>query len=356
MARKKKSISHIEKGQSPVSSLPEIHSLDDVRALLSTLPGPCEQSLSQAEAREPQLTKPPGSLGRLEEMSHWLATWQGRHPATMDTPRAHVFAGNHGVTGKGVSAYPAAVTAQMVGNFTNGGAAINQLCKAFGITLAVDALDLDNPTADFTEGAAMSEDETVAALSLGMSVVEEACDVLCLGEMGIGNTTSAAAICHALYGGTATDWTGPGTGVEGAAMSIKIQVVADAVKRHAGGDGLDTLMNLGGRELAAIVGATLAARLKRVPVLLDGYVCSAAAAVLEATMPGALDHCQVGHVSSEPGHIRLLNHLNKTALINFDMRLGEASGAALAVGLLKAAVACHNGMATFAEAGVSDKQ
>ncbi|NQU57033.1 MAG: nicotinate-nucleotide--dimethylbenzimidazole phosphoribosyltransferase [Rhodospirillales bacterium] len=355
MADKKKSILHTEKGQTPVSSLSSIRSLNDVRTLLSTLPGPDTDSLNLAEEREPQLTKPPGSLGRLEEMSHWLAAWQGRHPPTMNSPRAHVFAGNHGVTGKGVSAYPAAVTEQMVGNFKAGGAAINQLCKTFGITLAVDALDLDTPTADFTEGAAMSEAETVAAINLGMAVVEEACDVLCLGEMGIGNTTSAAAICHALYGGSATDWTGPGTGVEGAAMSLKTQVVADAARAHSGGDGLDALMNLGGRELAAIVGAVIAARLKRVPVLLDGYVCSAAASVLEATVPGALDHCQVGHVSSEPGHIRLLKRLNKTALINFEMRLGEASGAALAVGLLKAAVACHSGMATFGEAGVSDK-
>ena len=336
-------------------SLPMLNSLDDIRALLSTLPGPDKQSLTQAAEREPQLTKPPGSLGRLEELSHWLAAWQGRHPPTMESPRAHVFAGNHGVTAQGVSAYPAAVTGQMVGNFEAGGAAINQLCKAFGITLAVDALDLDRPTADFTEGPAMSEAETLDAIKRGMDVVVEGCDVLCLGEMGIGNTTAAAAICHALYGGSAVDWTGPGTGVQGEAMSLKTKVVADAAKLHSGGDGLDILMRLGGRELAAIAGAIIAARLKRVPVLLDGYVCSAAASTLEATTPGSLDHCQVGHVSSEPGHLRLLGHLNKAALINFEMRLGEASGAALAVGLLKAAVACHNGMATFGEAGVSNK-
>ncbi|MBC8268131.1 MAG: nicotinate-nucleotide--dimethylbenzimidazole phosphoribosyltransferase [Rhodospirillaceae bacterium] len=332
-----------------------MNSLNDVRTLLATLPDADEQAQAQAVEREPQLTKPPGSLGRLEALSHWLAAWQGRHPPRMETPRAHVFAGNHGVTERGVSAYPAAVTEQMVGNFKAGGAAINQLCKTFGISLAVDALELDRPTADFTTGPAMSEAETVQAMARGMAVVEDDCDVLCLGEMGIGNTTSAAAICHALYGGGAADWTGPGTGVEGEAMTIKIGCVEDAVKLHSGGDGLDILMRLGGRELAAIAGAIIAARLKRVPVLLDGYVCSAAASVLEATAKGALDHCQVGHVSSEPGHLRLLQKLDKTALINFEMRLGEASGAALAVGLLKAAVACHGGMATFAEAGVSDK-
>jgi nicotinate-nucleotide--dimethylbenzimidazole phosphoribosyltransferase len=338
-----------------VASQPAINTLDDVRDLLATLPGADERSMDQAGQREPQLTKPPGSLGRLEELSHWLATWQGRHPPRMKSPRAHVFAGNHGITIKGVSAYPSAVTEQMVGNFKSGGAAINQLCKAFDITLSVDALELDNPTADFTAEPAMSEAETVQAMALGMAVVKSDCDVLCLGEMGIGNTTSAAAICLALFGGQAADWTGPGTGVEGAAMTVKISCVEDAVKRHRGFDGLDTLMRLGGRELAAIAGAIIAARLKRVPVLLDGFVCSAAASVLEATTLGALDHCQVGHVSSEPGHLRLLKKLDKAALINFQMRLGEASGAALAVGLLKAAVACHNNMATFSEAGVSGK-
>ena len=322
---------------------------------MSSFPGPHKQSLDLAGEREPQLTKPPGSLGRLEELSHWLAAWQGRHPATMNVARAHVFAGNHGVTAKGVSAYPSEVTIQMVGNFQAGGAAINQLCKTFDIELRVDALELENPTADFTEKPAMSEAEVTSALSHGMTQVESGTDILCLGEMGIGNTTSAAAICHSLYGGAATDWTGPGTGVEGEALSAKAQVVADAVKLHDCKDGLDVLMCLGGRELAAIAGAIIGARMKAVPVMLDGYVCTAAASVLEATVPGALDHCQVGHVSSEPGHQRLLDKLNKTALINFEMRLGEASGAALAVGLLKAAAACHSGMATFAEAGVTDK-
>jgi nicotinate-nucleotide--dimethylbenzimidazole phosphoribosyltransferase len=332
-----------------------IRTLDDVRALLKTLPGPDQEALAKAADREPQLTKPPGSLGRLEELSHWLAAWQGRHPPQIINAHAHVFAGNHGVTDKGVSAYPSAVTEQMVSNFQAGGAAINQLCKTFNITLKVDAMELDNPTADFTEGPAMSNLETAKAICYGMDQVEAGMDILCLGEMGIGNTTSAAAICHALYGGDAAEWTGPGTGVEGEAMSAKTRIVAQAVKAHKFIDGLDVLMCLGGRELAAIVGAIIAARLNAVPVMLDGYVCSAAASVLEATLPGVLDHCQVGHVSSEPGHQRLLERLNKNPLINFEMRLGEASGAALAVGLLQAAVACHNGMATFAEAGVSNK-
>ncbi|MHA1598007.1 MAG: nicotinate-nucleotide--dimethylbenzimidazole phosphoribosyltransferase [Alphaproteobacteria bacterium] len=323
--------------------------------MLEHLPGPDAGAGKAAMARQPQLTKPPGSLGMLEELSHWLAQWQGRHPPTMTTPRAHVFAGNHGVVARGVSAYPPEVTHQMVANFEAGGAAINQICKTFDIELAVNALDLDTPTADFSKQPAMSEDECVTAIRQGMSIVEPGTDVLCLGEMGIGNTTSAAAICHALYGGEASEWTGPGTGVTPEAMTAKAKVVSDAVALHAPKDGLESLRCLGGRELAAIAGAVIAARLLKVPVLLDGYVSTSAAAVLEAACPGALDHCRIGHVSTEPGHQMLLEKIDQWPLLDLDMRLGEASGAALAVGLLKAAVACHSGMATFAETGVTDK-
>ena len=334
-----------------------ISTLDDIRKLLAQLPGPDAAAAAKAGEREPQLTKPPGSLGRLEDISLWLCQWQAAYPPQMDRPHAYVFAGNHGVTARGVSAFPSEVTVQMVANFEHGGAAINQICKTFGIELNVVALNLETPTEDFTVTPAMSESTCVEVFAQGMAVVTDTMDVLCLGEMGIGNTTSAAAICHALYGAGAEDWTGPGTGVQGDALTLKTQVVTDAVKHHLANisDGLDVLCMLGGRELAAIAGATLAARFKRVPVLLDGYVSSAAAAVLEATTPGALDHCLVGHASTEPGHLRLLDKIGKQPVLNMNMRLGEASGAALAVGILKAAAACHTGMATFAEAGVSDK-
>ena len=332
-----------------------VQSLDDVRRQLGDLPGPDAAAAAQARAREPQLTKPPGSLGRLEELSEWLAAWQGRHPPRMDSPAACVFAGNHGVVARGVSAYPAEVTAQMVANFEAGGAAVNQLCQALGVDLRVEALDLAKPTRDFTEAAALDESECVAAIAAGVAAVPEGADVLCLGEMGIGNTTAAAALCHALYGGEAADWTGPGTGVAGEALSVKIAAVEAAVGRHAGADGLGILCSLGGRELAAIAGAVVAARAARVPVLLDGFVATAAAAVLEAAAPGALDHCQVGHASAEPSHRRLLDKIGKSAILDLDMRLGEASGAVLAVAVLKAAVACHAGMATFADAEVTDR-
>ncbi|HEB79557.1 MAG TPA: nicotinate-nucleotide--dimethylbenzimidazole phosphoribosyltransferase, partial [Rhodospirillales bacterium] len=239
-----------------------------------------------------------------------------------------------------------------------GGAAINQLCQTFGVDLRVEAMALDQPTRDITEEAAMDETACVQALSLGLSVVEDDMDVLCLGEMGIGNTTSAAALCHALHGGAASQWTGPGAGVKGEALRRKAVIVSEAVALHKdqAADALDILRRLGGRELAAIAGAVAAARIKRVPVMLDGYVCTAAAAVLHAQAPGALDHCQVGHASAEPGHMLLLGEMGVEPLLKLDMRLGEASGAVLAVGLLKAAAACHGGMATFGGAGVSGRE
>ncbi len=336
---------------------PTIQSLDDVRRALGDLPEADGVAAQAAVEREPQLTKPEGSLGRLEELCLWLCRWQGRHPPTMDTPKAQVFAGNHGVAKQGVSAYPADVTAQMVANFESGGAAINQLCQAFGVGFTIDALSLDRPTRDFTEAPAMSEAECLEAFVFGFGAVTDGTDVLCLGEMGIGNTTAAAALSLALYGGVAGDWTGAGTGVSGPALAKKVAVVETAAGFHAKAlsDPLEALRCVGGQELAAIAGAVLAARFRRVPVMLDGYVATAAAAVLETARPGALDHCQVGHVSTEPGHRRLLEKLGKRPLLDLDMRLGEAIGAVLAVPVLCAAVACHTGMATFSDSGISGK-
>jgi nicotinate-nucleotide--dimethylbenzimidazole phosphoribosyltransferase len=339
----------------PATSL--VTSLADVRRLLHGLPGPDQDAAARCAAREPELTKPPGALGRLEALSAWLCAWQGRHPPRLSRPAARVFAANHGVAARGVSAFPADVTAQMVANFHAGGAAVNQLCQAFGVGLAVEAITLENPTADFTTEPAMSEAGFVDAFNRGLTAVGEDIDVLALGEMGIGNTTAAAAIAHALFGGAASDWTGPGTGVEGAALRRKTEVVEAAVALHgpAAGDPLDLLRRLGGRELVAIAGAIIGARLARIPVLLDGFICTAAAACLAAAQPDALDHCQAAHVSAEPGHRALLRRLDKEPLLDLGMRLGEASGAVLAVAVLRAAVACHTGMATFGEAGVSDK-
>lgn len=330
-------------------------SLDEIRALLRALPGPDVEAGAAAAERQARLTKPAGSLGRLEDLAAWLATWQGRHPPQLERPYAAVFAGNHGVAARGVSAYPAAVTRQMVQNFVAGGAAVNQLCGLADADLRVYELALDEPTRDFTEAPAMDEEDCVRALAYGMMAVEEGIDVLALGEMGIANTTSAAAICCALYGGAAADWVGRGTGIDDEGLARKIAVVDQAVAAHREvvRDPFDVLRCLGGLEIAAIAGAVIAARLARTPVVLDGYTCTAAAAVLQAADPHALDHCLVAHRSAEPGHRRLLEKLQKDPLLDLGMRLGEASGAMLAVLLLKAACACHSGMATFDEAGVS---
>jgi len=336
---------------------PTITSFADLGRAVAALPGPDEAAGEAAAKREPQLTKPAGALGRLEELALWLARWQGRHPPTIGVLKAHVFAANHGVAVRGVSAYPAAVTAEMVRNFEAGGAAINQLCRAFGVAFAADALKLDRPTQDFTKAPAMTEAECVDAIVFGMGVVTDGTDALALGEMGIGNTTAAAALAMGLYGGAAADWTGAGTGVAGERLKQKTAMVAEAVAKHRAeiASPFEALRRLGGRELAAIAGAVLAARFRRVPVVLDGYTATAAAAVLEAAKPGALDHCQVGHLSAEPGHRRLLEHLGKAPLLDLGMRLGEATGAVLALQVLKGAAACHAGMATFQGAGVSGK-
>ena len=329
--------------------------LTDVRNVMSDMPGAHQDAISGAEARNGQLTKPPGALGRLEGLAIWYAGWRGTDRPAITAPQIIVFAGNHGVAARGVSAFPPEVTEQMVLNFQHGGAAINQLAKTFGAKMDVHALSLDTPTQDFTTGPAMSEAGVCAALQAGWDAVDPGADLLVTGEMGISNTTSAAALAMGLFGGAASDWTGRGTGVDGAALDAKTDVVAQGVARHGGaGDGLDLLAALGGRELAAMAGAIVRARTLRIPVILDGFICTAAAACLEKTHPGALDHTVAGHQSDEGAHARMLSALGKAPLLQLGLRLGEASGAALAIGILQGAVACHSGMATFAEAGVSD--
>jgi nicotinate-nucleotide--dimethylbenzimidazole phosphoribosyltransferase len=338
---------------------PKPASFDEMRRILRDLPGPDLTAQTEVVRHQAELTKPPGSLGRLEEIVEWLAAWQGRAHPRVERPRIAVFAGAHGVARRGVSAYPPEVTVQMVKNFLDGGAAINQLSTAIDADLRIYELDLANPTEDFTRAPAMSEARAANAMTYGMMAAEPGIDVMCVGEMGISNTTAAATLCAALFGGTGVDWAGPGTGVTGAALANKIAVIDEALTRHkdaiAARDPLTLLATVGGEELAAIAGAVVACRMGRIPVLLDGFVCTAAAAVLFAADHHALDHCMVAHCSAEPGHRRLLEKLGKRPLFDLGMRLGEATGAALAVPILKAAVACHNGMATFASAGVSGR-
>jgi nicotinate-nucleotide--dimethylbenzimidazole phosphoribosyltransferase len=333
-------------------------SLAALRAACLDLPPGDDAAAAAVAARQAQLTKPPGSLGRLEDIVAWLARWQGRNPR-LDRVDILVFAGNHGVAAQGVSAYPAAVTAQMVANFSAGGAAINQLARQAGASLRVIALALEAPTADFTQAPAMDERTFLDAVAQGHDAVVGAlpADLVCLGEMGIGNTTAASALVAALFGGGAR-WAGRGTGIDDAGLARKRAVIAAALARHATlrDDPLALAAALGGRELAAILGAALAARHQRIPVLLDGFVSTAAVAPFAKLRPGALDHALAAHVSAEAAHRALLDELRLAPLLDLGLRLGEASGAALAVPLLRAALACHTGMATFGEAGVANKK
>ncbi len=337
--------------------MPQPQTLEELRTLLRHLPAPDEQARQQARQRDAVLTKPPGALGRLEEIAAFIAAWQGHHPPSAERVKVVVFAANHGVAAQGVSAFPPEVTAQMVANFEAGGAAINQLCDAFGHALQVLPLAALAPTGDIAREDALSEQQLLAAFNAGLSSAAEDIDLLCIGEMGIANTTVAAALLHALFGGTAEDWVGPGTGLDDEGVRHKAAVVATAVQRVAGEDDpLQLLRRIGGHEFAALAGAIIGARLARVPVLLDGFMTAAAAAVLHAASPDAIAHCLAGHVSAEPAHARALERLGLQPLLNLGMRLGEASGAALATQVVKAALATHNGMATFDSAGVSGKQ
>lgn len=325
------------------------------RQYLKDLPEIDKDAAGAAARRDAQLTKPAGALGRLEELAVWMSGWQAQHPPRLDGPQVVVFAGNHGVCEQGISAFPAEVTVQMVANFEAGGAAINQLAAAFDASFSVHPLDLDHPTRDFTQAPAMTEEDCGNALEVGWNAVNADADLLVIGEMGIGNTTSAAAVCAGLFGGGGETWAGPGTGISQEGVAHKARVIDQALSLHADilEDPLQVLRHVGGREIAASTGAILSARHKRIPVLLDGFVISAAAAVLHQAEATALDHCTAAHCSAEPGHEILLKHLKKDPLLTLKMRLGEGSGAALAIGILKGAIAAHTGMATFADAGVS---
>jgi nicotinate-nucleotide--dimethylbenzimidazole phosphoribosyltransferase len=323
---------------------------------LHDLPPASARGRDAARQRQSQLTKPPGALGRLEESAVFLAGWGDGRPCISD-PRVVVFAGNHGVTERGVSPYPADVTAQMVANFASGGAAINAIAKSCAVSLDVVSLSLDAPTGDISKRPAMSETELLDALNAGAAAVSRGGDVLAFGEMGIGNTTVAAALAAMALGGGGADWAGAGTGLDAAGIAHKAAVIDEALALHAEakGSATETLRRLGGRETAAIAGAVLAARHRGVPVVLDGYVVTASVAPLFAENRAILDHCLSGHCSAERAHRQLLARFGLRPLLDLDMRLGEGTGAVLAMALLRAAVAAHNDMATFDEARVANR-
>jgi nicotinate-nucleotide--dimethylbenzimidazole phosphoribosyltransferase len=329
----------------------------EILELLTILPDGNEEAVDAVRQHDAQLTKPPGSLGRLEGLVEWLARWQGRGKPTFDNPMVAIFAGNHGVTDQGVSAFPREVTAQMVANFTEGGAAISQICAQHELNLRVFELALELPTGDITRTVAMDHKMCAATVAYGMEAIAGKPDVLGIGEMGIGNTTVAAALYAALYGGSGADWVGRGTGVDDAGLRRKADAVDRALERHRANltDPLSILARLGGREIAAMLGALIAARQQHIPVVIDGFVATSAAAIAHAVNPAAIDHCVFAHASAEHAHRKVLDRLGVRPLLDLDMRLGEGSGAALAMVLAKTALHLHQHMATFQSAGVSGK-
>ena len=335
-------------------------------------------AMAEQAARERQntLTKPPGSLGELEAIAIRLAGLQGRPRPHVERVHISVFAGDHGIAEEGVSAFPQAVTAEMVKNFVRGGAAISVLARALGATLEVvdlgtvadtgeqpqvRRLRLGPGTANFARTAAMNPQQCDVALAAGCSSVELAlrhgAELFIGGDMGIGNSTSATAIACALLGAAPEALAGPGTGLAPEGVSHKVQVIRDALSLHAPQliGPYEILRILGGFEIAALTGAYIACAQLGLPVLVDGFIATAAALVAEMLCPGTRDWLLFAHRSAEPGHARMLHALEARPLVNLGMRLGEGSGAAVVVPLLRMACALHNGMATFAEAGVPDK-
>ena len=341
---------------------------------------PCKpvdtQVVEQAQARQQQLTKPAGSLGQLESVAVQLAGLQGRVKPSLEQVRIAIFAGDHGVVAEGVSAFPQEVTGQMLHNFVSGGAAISVLARQLGASLEVVDLGTVTPslnlpgvrhlnvgpgTANFVRGPAMSEGQGQLALQAGRDSAQRAvasgAQLFIGGEMGIGNTTAASALACALLDCPVAHLTGPGTGLNAEGVSHKAQVIERALALHGAqrGDALQTLFNLGGFEIAALVGAYLACAQEGVAVLVDGFICSVAALVAVRLNPECRQWLLFAHRGAEPGHRHVLETLNAQPLLDLGLRLGEGSGAALAVPLLRLACDLHGQMATFAEAAVADR-
>lgn len=331
------------------------------------------QSEQQALARQAELTKPPGALGELESLAVRLAAMQGQVKPELNNIHISVFAADHGIATSGVSAFPQAVTTEMVRNFSRGGAAISVLAKQLGATLEVINLGTVNDpgplssvldqriaagTADFSQQAAMSESQLEAALDAGKQAAQraDAADLFIGGEMGIGNTSSASAIACALLKLPVSDLVGPGTGLDQSGINHKATIIGKALELHKQADSpLEILRCLGGFEIAALVGSYISSAQSGKAIFVDGFISSVAALVATRLCQRASDWFFYAHTSAEPGHAHIMNALRATPLLNMGMRLGEASGAAAAVPLLKMACALHNDMATFSEAGVSNK-
>ena len=328
---------------------------EELVRLLREAPAPDERSRRAVADRAAQVLRPAGALARLDEVCGWLAAWQRTERPSVEHPAAIVFVADHGVATEGVSAYPSEVTPAMLRALREGAATAAAMARVVGAELHAIDVGTGRPTGNIVREPAMDPERFARCFEAGRSAVAGlTCDLLVLGEMGIGNTTPAAAVAGTLFGGPAEEWTGRGTGVDDATWARKVAVVEAARSRVPSGAGpMEILRDVGGAELVAIAGAALEARLRSIPILLDGFVVTAAVAPLEVAVAGSLDHCIAGHRSPEPGHALLLSKLGKEPLIELGMRLGEASGALAALPLVRLAVAAVLDVATFEEFGLS---
>jgi nicotinate-nucleotide--dimethylbenzimidazole phosphoribosyltransferase len=358
-----------------------------VGPLLADLPGPDANAARAVRERAARALRPAGALERLDELAAWLAGWQRSTRPVVRAPAALVFVGDHGVAAHGVSAYPQSTTATMLNALRAGAATAGAMARAAGARLVVVDAGVGRPTGDITIEPVLSPGRFMECFELGRDAVasldadagrarpdrktdagrarpdrktdagrarpDRKTDVVVVGEMGIANTTAAAAVCAALFGLRTEDWVGVGTGVDERGYARKVAAV-EAARNHvdAAAGPLEVLRRVGGAELVAIAGAVLEARLRSIPVLLDGFVVGAAVAPLELVRPGALDHCEAGHCSSEPGHRLVLDKLARASLLDLGLRLGEASGAIAALPLLRLAAAAATEVATFDEWGL----
>jgi nicotinate-nucleotide--dimethylbenzimidazole phosphoribosyltransferase len=324
-----------------------------VRPLLMGLPTPDAAASAAVRKRASEVLRPPGALASLDEVAAWLAGWQRTPSPAVERPAAVVFVADHGVVEEGVSAYPQRVTKAMLHALEQGAATASVMARRVDAALEVVDVGVGRPTGNLRHEPALSSERFIESFEAGRTAVRGLdCDLLVLGEMGIGNTTGAAAVCRALFGLRPEDWTGRGTGVDDAGLQRKIDVIESACSRVGQVEPFEALRELGGSELAAIAGATLEARRASIPVVLDGFVVTAAVAALSVASRDALEHCIAGHCSSEPGHRLLLEKLGMRALIDLDLHLGEGSGALAAVPLIKLAAAAVTDVATFGEWGL----
>jgi nicotinate-nucleotide--dimethylbenzimidazole phosphoribosyltransferase len=329
---------------------------DEIRRLLAGARRSDDASAAAVAARASRVLRPAGALARLDGVAEWRAAWQRTTIPRVAAPHLIVFVADHGVAARGVSAYPSDVTQAMLKALEEGVATASALSRAIGATTDVVDVGVADPTADIATGPALSPERFRDSFERGRRAVAEAnADVLVLGEMGIGNTTPAAAVTAAVLGLDARSCTGRGTGVDDEGYATKLAAVDAALMRTRGASPMEILRHAGGSELAAIAGAVVEARLRSVPVVLDGYVVCASVAPLHALDPTALDHCIAGHRSAEPGHRLLLDRLGKEPLLDLGLRLGEGSGALAALPLIALAAAAVTDVATFDEWGIEQR-